>query len=190
MCVIIFIYMQSSTSNIKKKKKNKSKAAYDKELARQIAMIAMAQEETDKMHSEIKKNPALAVKDDNAPKFTMATPTKSPKSKDMTRIYRNDSGASSLDYSLDSSMLGGTDSLTLGGMSSSRNPDDEYSQTSEAAAAAAGVPSDEELFAIGWAKAFDPKSGSYYYFTLDRSKIVWDNPLEDTHTEASSSIPA
>lgn len=184
----LYIYMQSSTSNIKKKKKNKSKAAYEKELARQIAMIAMAQEETDKMHSEIKKNPALAVKDDNAPKFTMA-PAKSPKSKDMTRIYRNDSGASSLDYSLDSSMLSGVDSLTLGGMSSSRNPDDEYSQTSEAAAAA-GVPSDEELFAIGWAKAFDPKSGSYYYFTLDRSKIVWDNPLEDTHTEASSSILA
>jgi len=39
------------------------------------------------------------------------------------------------------------------------------------------IPSDEELFVIGWAKAMDPNSGSYYYFTLDRSKIVWDNPL-------------
>ena len=39
------------------------------------------------------------------------------------------------------------------------------------------VPTDEDLFAVGWAKAMDPKSGSYYYFTLDRSKIVWDNPL-------------
>ena len=39
------------------------------------------------------------------------------------------------------------------------------------------VPADDELFAVGWAKALDPKSGSYYYFTLDRSKIVWDNPL-------------
>ena len=39
------------------------------------------------------------------------------------------------------------------------------------------VPSDEELHAIGWAKALDANSGSYYYFTLDRSKTVWENPL-------------
>lgn len=39
------------------------------------------------------------------------------------------------------------------------------------------VPNDDELMAIGWAKALDPNSGSYYYFTLDRSKTVWDNPL-------------
>lgn len=39
------------------------------------------------------------------------------------------------------------------------------------------VPTDEELFAVGWAKAMDPSSGSYYFFTLDRSTIVWDNPL-------------
>jgi hypothetical protein len=39
------------------------------------------------------------------------------------------------------------------------------------------VPSDEDLFAVGWAKALDPGSGSYYFFTLDRTKTVWDNPL-------------
>jgi hypothetical protein len=39
------------------------------------------------------------------------------------------------------------------------------------------IPTDEELFAVGWAKAFDPKSGSYYYFTLDRTQTVWENPL-------------
>jgi hypothetical protein len=39
------------------------------------------------------------------------------------------------------------------------------------------VPTDEELFALGWAKAFDHNSGAYYYFTLDRKTIVWDNPL-------------
>lgn len=39
------------------------------------------------------------------------------------------------------------------------------------------IPTDDDLFAIGWAKAMDPNSGSYYYFTLDRSKTVWDNPL-------------
>jgi hypothetical protein len=39
------------------------------------------------------------------------------------------------------------------------------------------LPSDEELNAIGWAKALDENSGSYYYFTLDRTKTVWENPL-------------
>lgn len=39
------------------------------------------------------------------------------------------------------------------------------------------VPTDEELFVAGWAKALDNSSGSYYYFTLDRTKTVWDNPL-------------
>ena len=39
------------------------------------------------------------------------------------------------------------------------------------------VPTDEELFQIGWAKALDANSGLYYYFTLDRSKTVWENPL-------------
>jgi len=39
------------------------------------------------------------------------------------------------------------------------------------------VPTDDELMAIGWAKALDPNSGLYYYFTLDRSKTVWENPL-------------
>eukprot|EP00594_Rhizosolenia_setigera_P020699 CAMPEP_0178980128 /NCGR_PEP_ID=MMETSP0789-20121207/26300_1 /TAXON_ID=3005 /ORGANISM="Rhizosolenia setigera, Strain CCMP 1694" /LENGTH=635 /DNA_ID=CAMNT_0020670459 /DNA_START=159 /DNA_END=2067 /DNA_ORIENTATION=- len=39
------------------------------------------------------------------------------------------------------------------------------------------IPTDEELYKIGWAKALDSNSGSYYYFSLDRSKIVWENPL-------------
>jgi len=39
------------------------------------------------------------------------------------------------------------------------------------------IPTDEELFAVGWAKALDPNSGSYYYFTLDRSKTVWESPI-------------
>jgi hypothetical protein len=39
------------------------------------------------------------------------------------------------------------------------------------------IPNDEELNAVGWAKALDANSGSYYYFTLDRSKTVWENPL-------------
>ena len=39
------------------------------------------------------------------------------------------------------------------------------------------VPSDEELNVRGWAKALDPHSGSYYYYTLDRMNTVWENPL-------------
>jgi len=49
------------------------------------------------------------------------------------------------------------------------------------------TPSDEELFNVGWAKALDPNSGSYYYFTLDRRKIIWENPLASgsLHTRPS-----
>jgi hypothetical protein len=42
------------------------------------------------------------------------------------------------------------------------------------------VPTDEELFFVGWAKALDPNSGNYYYFTLDRTKTVWENPLSSS----------
>ncbi|KAL7563964.1 hypothetical protein ACA910_017577 [Epithemia clementina (nom. ined.)] len=51
------------------------------------------------------------------------------------------------------------------------------------------IPSDEELLAIGWAKAMDVASGNYYYYTLDRQRIVWDNPLSSNHsTEEGGSI--
>lgn len=39
------------------------------------------------------------------------------------------------------------------------------------------IPSDDELKAIGWKKALDAASGNYYYYTVDRSKVVWENPL-------------
>lgn len=51
------------------------------------------------------------------------------------------------------------------------------------------IPTDEELFAVGWAKALDPSSGNYYYFTLDRTKTVWENPLNaDAYVSAESSF--
>jgi hypothetical protein len=49
------------------------------------------------------------------------------------------------------------------------------------------IPTDEELYAVGWAKALDPSSESYYYFTLDRSKIVWENPLAPPGVSESQS---
>ena len=48
------------------------------------------------------------------------------------------------------------------------------------------VPSDEELFAAGWAKALDPNCGSYYYFTLDRKQTCWENPLAPPVSPTSS----
>jgi hypothetical protein len=49
-------------------------------------------------------------------------------------------------------------------------------------------PSDEDLFAVGWAKALDEQSGSYYYFTLDRKQIVWDNPLATKSQSVDESV--
>jgi hypothetical protein len=68
---------------------------------------------------------------------------------------------------------------SLLGSPSAESDDDDIS-LSLLASSSSGmepIPADEELFAIGWAKAMDPSSGSYYYFTLDRTKTVWDNPL-------------
>jgi hypothetical protein len=73
-----------------------------------------------------------------------------------------------------------------------REPDNEDArsglsiQTSTSSAQSV-VPTDEELFAVGWAKALDPASGSYYYFTLDRTKTVWENPLAPASSEVGSS---
>eukprot|EP00521_Asterionellopsis_glacialis_P007294 CAMPEP_0195282548 /NCGR_PEP_ID=MMETSP0707-20130614/1364_1 /TAXON_ID=33640 /ORGANISM="Asterionellopsis glacialis, Strain CCMP134" /LENGTH=741 /DNA_ID=CAMNT_0040341523 /DNA_START=253 /DNA_END=2478 /DNA_ORIENTATION=- len=48
------------------------------------------------------------------------------------------------------------------------------------------IPTDEELYEIGWAKALDPSSGNYYFFTLDRSKTVWENPLVGSQAETDT----
>lgn len=61
-------------------------------------------------------------------------------------------------------------------MAKSISSEEEYS-IQESSSSLSVVPTDEELYAIGWAKALDPKSGNFYYFTLDRKTIMWDNPL-------------
>ena len=48
------------------------------------------------------------------------------------------------------------------------------------------VPTDEELYAIGWAKALDPASGNYYYYTLDRKTTIWENPLSSNQSSEGS----
>ncbi len=61
-------------------------------------------------------------------------------------------------------------------LAKSISSEEEFS-IQESSSSLSVVPTDEELYAIGWAKALDPKSGNFYYFTLDRKKIMWDNPL-------------
>jgi hypothetical protein len=94
----------------------------------------------------------------------------------------------SLDYSEDgaSTMLSVPDQSTLLGQhyvgdASSRNEQDDESAVLSLQESTSSfisvIPTDEELLAVGWAKAMDAKSGNYYYFTFDRKKVVWDNPL-------------
>jgi len=41
-----------------------------------------------------------------------------------------------------------------------------------------GVPTDDELYDAGWAKAFDPSRQAYYYYRIDGSApTTWQNPL-------------
>jgi hypothetical protein len=59
--------------------------------------------------------------------------------------------------------------LVASGTTGSKRKDEEecpvFSKKSSTSSMDA-VPTDEELFSVGWAKALDPKSGSYY-LTLD-----------------------
>lgn len=94
-----------------------------------------------------------------------------------------------LDYSVDSNYPG---ELLIGALTRSTDEDASQGASLSSGGGRRGdgegygrrpssppPPSDEDLFAIGWAKALDPDSNSHYYFTLDRTKIVWDNPLEE-----------
>jgi hypothetical protein len=125
-------------------------------------------------------------------------PRSSPKS---DRLNNDNASGISLEYSLDgsSAMFTHDGSTTLMGQNfapedentsicksptkstnASTNFEDERSVSLSIAASSSTVsivPSDEELFAIGWGKAMDPNSGAYYYFSLDRSRTVWENPL-------------
>ena len=42
-----------------------------------------------------------------------------------------------------------------------------------------GIPSNVDLFVIGWAKAHDKKTDRYYYYTLDRSQVIWEYPISN-----------
>jgi hypothetical protein len=116
------------------------------------------------------------------------------KQSDSPGAYRKSQGvetSESLEYSTDGSSAffredgGGSGagnqqyaSNAAAASKSSREEDDASLSIQDSSSSVMSVvPSDEELFAVGWAKALDPGSGNFYYFTLDRSMTVWDNPL-------------
>jgi hypothetical protein len=229
ICLHTFVYssfyfqgrpVPSPNTNALAEKRRKFKDKRDskeRDRARKITLISMAQEET------IKAQQHLAQTLKNPEKMALANAVMRSTNKKLNapEVVRVGSGVS-LDYSVDSGLMG--ENSTMGGSalmgqqfatdgsvmsSSSRGPksaaaarmmgtttsstrkdDDSASafslQESTSSLDQERVPTDEELFRLGWAKAMDPKSGSYYYFTLDRSKIVWDNPLVSPTRGASS----
>jgi hypothetical protein len=211
--------MEAQHTKPAKKSKNKANDALEKERARQIALIAMAQERTSGKEEHLEKalsDPEKQALAKAVMKYEMKG-AKSTKSKEQPIIQNTTSGVSavSMEYSVDDSTYMGDGSTTAGstlmgqhyatdgsvttagtkesrGLKAASNVaatenankvkddyDEELSEFSiqESTSSVEVVPSDEELFGVGWAKALDAKSGSYYYFTLDRAKIVWDNPL-------------
>lgn len=228
--------MNAQTARAAKKSKNKTKEAVEAERERQIALIAMAQNQTEKAGDHLRETLNDPKKLELAQRVMQSSDPPKAKSKTAPAVQRNDSGVS-LEYSIDSTYLGG-DNSTLGGSTvmgqhiatdgsvatastkgsrqfrassqrkerssqaangtkhgSKQNDDEElsaFSHPSSVEDSLEVVPTDEELFGVGWAKALDPKSGSYYYFTLDRAQIVWDNPLAvrgSADSMDTSSIP-
>ena len=92
-------------------------------------------------------------------------------------VNMNDGGGSVITSATESQSL--LSYVTRSTMAPSRFQEDDVS-LSLLESKSTFVPDDDELFAIGWAKAFDANSGIYYYFTLDRTKTVWENPLTTT----------
>jgi hypothetical protein len=192
--------------------KDMVKAALEKERARQLVLMAKAKDHTS---SNQEKKPQSEMMKAAAAKKTIndASGTIYKNNSGVSLDYSMDShtvpgdGSSALsggkfaaDASVNSSSTKGTvpsqklrlkqDPLAMSpAMSTPREDDESAFSIQESTSSVEVVPSDEDLFAVGWAKALDPKSGSFYYFTLDRSQIVWDNPLQtrmDDETEASS----
>ena len=201
----------NTTALLERRRKHKEKKdAKEKDRARKITLIAMAQEETIKARQHLAKT----LNDPGKMELANAVMQSTNKKINDQEMLRNGSGVS-LDYSNDSGLMG--ENSTMGGsalmgqqfatdgsvmsttsrgsrarmMGTTTKKDDDTAsafslQESTSSLDQERVPTDEELFRLGWAKARDPKSGSYYYFTLDRTKIVWENPLVSHSIGASS----
>lgn len=192
------------TKSKKKKQKDETKnlkLALERETRRQSHLLAETQKVTKGMQTleitssssgtnSYKKARSLVVAqtllDREKAKATPSSNRKSPK------VEKNDSSLS-LEYSTDgssaffhegTSLLGNNlvppaeNSVTGTRAGDADEDENSYLSIQESSSSAVSVvPTDEELYAVGWAKALDPKSGNHYYFTLDRTKTVWDNPL-------------
>ena len=190
--------------------KDNVKAALEQERARQMALVAKAKEHTTRdqennHQSDLMKAAAAkkSLKDTG-----MIYKNNSGVSLDYSidsHSYLAGDGSTLLGgkFAADSSVLSGSSTKGSSQSSSQKfhthrtkhdplampnqmtNPRDEDEKSGfsiqESSSSMEVIPSDEDLFAVGWAKALDPRSGSYYYFTLDRAKIVWDNPLAPAH---------
>jgi hypothetical protein len=144
----------------------------------------MSQDQTDQTQHHLARTLANPEKMELA-KAVMRSENPSPGryGKKIPGVERNNSGVS-LEYSIDSTVVGQQHATDASPARVSRQyqkafVEEESSVFSiqESTSSMDFVPTDEELFAEGWAKALDPRSGSYYYFTLDRKKTVWDNPI-------------
>ena len=141
-------------------------------------------------------------KDGKKSSYTMSPVT--PASPNKREVEQSESGAS-MEYSQDgsstfmteggSTLMGqhfaGDETVTSNRLlkKKSTNSEEEDSAMLNIQASSSTlsvVPTDEELFAIGWAKALDPSSGNYYYYTLDRKTTIWENPLSSNQSSEGS----
>ena len=109
---------------------------------------------------------------ESRPKRRSLTPTYEMEDKSQTAKVpiKESFSLASLDYSIDSypSKSGATtdNSVANGSIFSFATQ-----QTKREGNDSSGeIPKDDELRALGWAKAFDPSSQNYYYYKLDRSR--------------------
>jgi hypothetical protein len=213
------VVKQQPTKTAKKNKNKSTKEALEKERSRQIALIAMAQEQSSSGQEHLARTFA------DPEKMALAEAVMGKKSKQQpVVVQRNDSGVS-LEYSVDSTLYGDASTvagsllghqyaadasvmtastggstnrqsrrnippLSAAAAANKKQDDEEMSGFSlqDSISTVDAVPTDEELFNVGWAKALDPKSGTYYYFTLDRTRTVWDNPLVQAHHGSADSM--
>uniref|UniRef100_A0A7S2Y6M6 WW domain-containing protein n=1 Tax=Entomoneis paludosa TaxID=265537 RepID=A0A7S2Y6M6_9STRA len=183
---------QSSTRWSKKKKdKQSAREMLDQERKRQEQLLMKVQNDGSKASSK-------------SSQYTMTPVTSSPAKRNTQDIDTSESGAS-MEYSQDGSSAFMTDGgSTLMGqhfagdetvstnskaVKQKNTEEDDNSALMSVQASSSTVsivPTDEELFSVGWAKALDASSGNYYYYTLDRKTIIWENPLSSNQSSDGS----
>lgn len=178
----------------KEKRERKEKRKKEKELNRKLAQ--QEQEEQERLQQQLQQEEQERLQQEEKERLQQQQQQELPKQPDTPsrttrhRAIHKAPSNHSLDYSLDDNSyatFGGENSVqgnqsllsyvTRSTVATQNRRGDDDSLVHSLTSAEEVVPSDESLFSIGWAKALDENSGSYYYFTLDRSKTVWENPL-------------